>query len=186
MLNKLLFCSCKRFIAAVVETIAAAHKRNSYAVARAVQHIDLVGVFFIPQDIPAVDLIAYLVFIIENTYRAPHIGNAVSAAHIIGHIKILFIDIIDIGDIAVVKLRKQIQRYKTLHRIIRRKEQIVICAGSLKLCKHTFIIGKIAHPDRTAVFLFKLLKNGLIHVIVPVIKPENGLAFAAAHGKKPD
>ena len=77
---------------------------DSKSAARIVEHQNFPGIFFIPEDVPAVNLLCDILFVIKDADKSPSVGNGIFILRIIAQIAVFFVDILIIRDVVKIEL----------------------------------------------------------------------------------
>ncbi len=186
LLYQKLFGFLQFFFIGGIHGIAQQFKSYHKGVPFGILHQDIVLVFLIPENGPAVHGIGDHCLIIKNTYGTPAIGDGVEVPRIEAFrlLKILLTDICQgRGELGIIQGLQQIIVDHFLDHVIGRTDHIIAggAGGYLGIHGLVGLILIIDHPDPC--FLFKGIDGIRIDVFTPVIDIDHAVfAYIASVG----
>ena len=132
-----------------VDAVAALERSDSVGIAAVVEHQNVARILFVPQVCPAGGSFVYHGSVVDDAGGAQHIGHSVSVLRIIVRVAVACIDLLEIGDIVVVKGCKHPLIDHLCHHVVGGDDHIVVGCAGLELGVQGLIgvEGSVVHLD---------------------------------------
>lgn len=159
---------------------------NAEGIPGVVEHQDLPGVLFIPQQLPAGDIgLVHVLAVVDDAGGAPGVGYGELVLRVKGHAAVAGVNILGVGDIVVVQLLKHTLLAHPADHIVGGDDHVHGDAAVFQLGIHGLvgIEGGVLNLD-VGVLLLELCDHidgaivSLGDILAPVVDVDGGL-FAA-------
>ena len=164
--------------------------RNSEGIPGVIEHQDLIGILFVPQQFPTGHILFGHVFaVVDDTDGTPGIGNGILVLRIIRHVPEALVNILVIGDVIEVQLHEHPFLPHSADHIIGGDDHIHGNTAIGKLGVHDLVgvEGGVLHMDIGILFLkrgdhIQRIVVALGNILSPVINVQR--CFLTAAGSK--
>ena len=194
LLNQFILCSFQFFLVCGIHGMSIQFQCNHEQVTHGILHQNIILIFFIPKNGPAVHGFSYHGLVVQNAHGTPAVGNGIFVFGVkaFGLLIILRTDIfLCIGHVVKVQFRKKSFLNHLVNHVIGRADHIIFGCTCLHLGKHCLVGVEFIVDYSDAGFLLKHADGFGVNIFAPVVNIHHtvfpGFLSAAAgerlHGK---